>query len=103
MQETLQRGVALLHSFWFIEGEKAFRAVLAQDSACAIAHWGIAAALMGNPLGGLGPSPQWAQRAQAATTAREALAGFAPREDPMGLSLAAERCRGVPLRLLRRT
>jgi len=38
VQETLQRGVVLLHSFWLIEGEKAFRAVLAQDPACAIAH-----------------------------------------------------------------
>jgi len=27
VQETLQRGVALLHSFWFSEGEKTFRAV----------------------------------------------------------------------------
>jgi tetratricopeptide (TPR) repeat protein len=66
VQETLQRGVAMLHSFWFIEGEKTFRAVLAQDPACAIATWGIAAVLMSNPLAGDGPSPQWAQRAQAA-------------------------------------
>jgi hypothetical protein len=64
VQETFQRGVAMLHSFWF--AEKTFRAVLAQDPACAIATWGIAATLMGNPLGGDGPSAQWAQRAQAA-------------------------------------
>src|SRR5262245_32827578 len=66
MQGTLQRGVALLHSFWFSESEKTFREVLAQEPACAIAAWGIAAALMANPLAGHGPSPQEAQRAQAA-------------------------------------
>ncbi len=66
VQETFQRGVAMLHSFWFIEGEKIFREVLTQDPSCAIATWGIAAVLMANPLAGRGPSPQWAQRAQAA-------------------------------------
>ncbi len=64
VQETFQRGVARLHSFWF--DESAFRTVLAQDPACAIATWGIAAVLIGNPFGGDGPSPQSAQRAQVA-------------------------------------
>src|SRR5262245_1004085 len=64
VQDSLQRGVARLHSFWFDEG--AFRSVLAQDPACAIATWGIAAVLIGNPLGGDGPSAQDAQRAQSA-------------------------------------
>src|SRR5207249_5534422 len=38
----------------------------AQDPSCAIANWGIAAVLMDNPLAGVGSSPQWAERAQAA-------------------------------------
>jgi hypothetical protein len=65
VQETFQRGVALLHSF---DGgaEPAFRNVLAQDPTCAIATWGIAAILMSNPLANVGPPPQWAARAQAA-------------------------------------
>lgn len=66
VQQTLQRGVALLHSFWFNESEKAFRAVLAQDPACAIATWGIAAVQMRNPFDGDPPAAQLAQRAQAA-------------------------------------
>jgi len=66
VQGTLQRGVAMLHSFWFLESEKTFREVLVQDPSCAIATWGIAAALMTNPLAGRGPSPQGAQRAQVA-------------------------------------
>ena len=66
VQERLQRGVAMLHSFWYSETEKTFREVLAQDPSCAIATWGIAAILMSNPLAGQGPSPQWAERAQVA-------------------------------------
>ena len=66
VQETFQRAVAMLHSFRYAETEKAFREVLTQDPSCAIATWGIAAILMSNPLAGVGPSPQWAERAQAA-------------------------------------
>ena len=66
VQGLLQGGVAMLHSFWLSESEKTFRAVLAQEPACAIATWGIAAALMANPLAGHGPSRQEARRAQAA-------------------------------------
>jgi tetratricopeptide (TPR) repeat protein len=66
VQEPFQRAVAMLHSFRYTETEKAFREVLAQDPSCAIATWGIAAILMSNPLAGVGPSPPWAERAQAA-------------------------------------
>src|SRR5207237_10663730 len=54
------------HSFRDGQTEKTFRDVRAQDPTCTIATWGIAAILMSNPLGGIGPSPQWAERAQAA-------------------------------------
>src|SRR5437667_12623301 len=66
VQETFQRGVAMLHSFRYGGGERTFREALAQDPSCAIATWGIAAMLMANPLAGAGPSPEWAARAQAA-------------------------------------
>jgi tetratricopeptide (TPR) repeat protein len=66
VQESFQRAVAMLHSFRYAETEKAFREVLVRDPSCAIATWGIAAILMSNPLAGVGPSPQWAERARAA-------------------------------------
>jgi tetratricopeptide (TPR) repeat protein len=66
VQERFQRAVAMLHSFRYVETEKAFREVLAKDPSCAIATWGIAAILMSNPLAGVGPSREWAERAQAA-------------------------------------
>jgi len=64
-QADLARSVAMLHSFWFSAGEQAFRNVLARDPACAIAYWGIASLLMLNPLGGVGPLPKDAEKAQA--------------------------------------
>lgn len=66
VQEPFQRAVAMLHSFRYAETENAFRYILEQDPSCAIATWGIAAILMSNPLTGVGPTPQLAERAQAA-------------------------------------
>jgi tetratricopeptide (TPR) repeat protein len=61
-QATLERAVALLHSFWFQESDKAFREVLERDPNCAIATWGIATILIGNPFS---PVPTLAQAQQA--------------------------------------
>jgi tetratricopeptide (TPR) repeat protein len=80
VQETFLRGVAMLHSFWFAEGEKTFREVLAKDPSCAIATWGIAALLMSNPLAGAGSGPQWAERAQAAIDQGKKIGAKTPRE-----------------------
>jgi hypothetical protein len=64
-QPTFERGVALLHSFWFREAEKAFREALARDPDCAIAGWGIATTLIGNTFA-VGPNPTQAQQAKEA-------------------------------------
>jgi len=37
VQARFNRAVAMLHSFWFQQGEKAFREVLERDPQCAIA------------------------------------------------------------------
>ena len=66
VQKELQRAVAMLHSFWFTAGEKAFRHVLDDDPACAVANFGLAALLMNNPLAGQGASPKAAEAAMAA-------------------------------------
>ena len=66
VQPAFERAVAMLHSFWFSAGEKAFRDVLKDDPQCAIATWGIASILMSNALAGQGASPKGAEQAQAA-------------------------------------
>ncbi len=45
VQKPFERGVALLHSFWYEEAEKQFKAVAAQDPHCAMADWGEAMSL----------------------------------------------------------
>jgi tetratricopeptide (TPR) repeat protein len=42
VQPMITRGVALLHSFWYEESEKTFRAAAAADARCGIAWWGVA-------------------------------------------------------------
>src|SRR2546423_849114 len=44
-QKAVERGVAMLHSFWYEEAEKQFEQIGKEDSQCAIAHWGVAMSL----------------------------------------------------------
>ena len=50
VQAQFERGVAMIHSYWFGEARKTFESVLKQDPSCAIAYWGIAVDLLGNTL-----------------------------------------------------
>jgi len=45
VQKPFERGVALLHSFWYEEAEKEFNEIAAEDPHCAMAHWGVAMSL----------------------------------------------------------
>src|SRR5438105_4979851 len=45
VQKPIERGVAMLHSFWYEEAEKQFKQIGKEDSRCAIAHWGVAMSL----------------------------------------------------------
>jgi hypothetical protein len=44
-QKPVERGVAMLHSFWYEEAEKQFQQIEKDDPKCAIAHWGVAMSL----------------------------------------------------------
>jgi len=74
-QARFERAMALLHSFWWEEGGRAFRAVAAADSTCALAYWGLALNVWGNPFVG-GPSGD--NLRQGASAAARALALGAP-------------------------
>jgi tetratricopeptide (TPR) repeat protein len=45
VQKPFERGVALLHSFWYEEAEKEFIQISADAPNCAMAHWGVAMSL----------------------------------------------------------
>jgi tetratricopeptide (TPR) repeat protein len=49
-QVEFNHGVALLHSFWFAPAIQSFTKVSELDSTCAMAHWGVAMSLFGNPF-----------------------------------------------------
>ncbi|HKU47191.1 MAG TPA: hypothetical protein VJQ58_09925, partial [Burkholderiales bacterium] len=65
VQQKVTRGVAMLHSFWWSQGESAFQEIANEDPNCAIAAWGFASILMYNPFVGAVP-PKEVVRAQGA-------------------------------------
>jgi hypothetical protein len=78
---TFDRAIALLHSFEFGAAIRGFEEVLAADSTCAMAQWGIALSRWTNPMA-TGNRPATAlQGGQKATHAAERLgAGASERE-----------------------
>jgi len=67
VQAEFERGVAMLHSYWFGPARKTFEAVLQQEPKCAMAYWGIAVDYLGNSLA----APPQRKNAQAAWEALE--------------------------------
>ena len=74
-----EHALAALHSFWWQAGDSAFGAVLAADSACAMAYWGLALNAWGNPFAGGPLGPDLEKGARAAERAARLTAGT-PRE-----------------------
>jgi tetratricopeptide (TPR) repeat protein len=66
MKPQLERGVAMLHSFWYNLAESTFQEIFEKDPQCAIAAWGYASILMNNPLAGQGATKEGAAKAIAA-------------------------------------
>jgi tetratricopeptide (TPR) repeat protein len=81
VQAEFERGVAMIHSYWFLIARRTFEGVLQQDPSCAIAYWGIAMDQLGNSL--VGPPP----RAQADTA-------WAALEKALEIGVKTERERG---------
>jgi Tfp pilus assembly protein PilF len=50
VQTEFDRGVAMLHSYWFLKARRTFEGILQQDPTCAMAHWGVAMDFLGNTL-----------------------------------------------------
>jgi len=81
-----EHAMAVLHSFWWEEGDRAFAAVLEADSTCSMAHWGLALNAWGNPFAG-GPGGEGLSRGAAA--AERASARPAPTRREQGFIAAA--------------
>ena len=80
VQAKVQSAVAMLHSFWWPEGERTFQEIAAEDPSCAaIAAWGFASILMYNPFVGVVP-PNEVPRAQGAIAKARQLGAKTERE-----------------------
>lgn len=114
-QQEFDRGIAMLHSFFYPETEKAFRAIADREPSCAMAHWGVAISQRPNPLTAPFPpdllSKGWdaVQKARAATqaTARErewieALALFFQDYDRVSQDMRTSRYEAAMSRLRQR-
>ncbi|MDP9201419.1 MAG: hypothetical protein M3P26_05750 [Gemmatimonadota bacterium] len=75
------RGVALLHSFEFGASIQAFNQVLAADSTCAMAYWGIALSRWTNPMVSGNRSVALLQRGQQAVQSAMRLASRASERE----------------------
>jgi len=78
-QKQFDRATALLHSFWFDASAKGFATVIQTDPGCAIAHWGIAMTLLGNPFA-WPPAPTALHDGWAAVKKAKAADANTPRE-----------------------
>jgi len=79
VQGQFERGVAMLHSYWFMEAPKVFDAVLQQDPSCAMAYWGLAVNYLGNSLAAA-PPPKDVSAASDALNKARAIGAKTPRE-----------------------
>src|SRR5215218_1516237 len=68
-RQRFEHAMAVLHSFWWEEGDRAFGEVLEADSSCAMAYWGQALNAWGNPFAG---GPTGAALTKGADAARHA-------------------------------
>jgi hypothetical protein len=79
VQAEFERGVAMIHSYWFLIARRTFEGVLREDPGCAIAYWGIALDLLNNSLAVVPPRAD-AEAAWAALEKARAIGAKTQRE-----------------------
>ena len=74
-REDFQTAISLLHSFEYMEAEKAFTKVIESDPNCVMGYWGIAVSILNHPK--FGPSKDGFSRASKILN----VAAFLPKSD----------------------
>ena len=77
-QQEIDRGVALIHSFWYAEAEKSFRRAAAADARCGMAWWGAAMSNL-HPLWAP-PTPEELRTGREAAAKARQVGASTPRE-----------------------
>jgi tetratricopeptide (TPR) repeat protein len=83
VQPRFEQAVAMLHSFWFEAANGEFTQIARADSTCALAYWGQAMTLMGNPMTRMPPNAQRLQQGLALAQRSVALASRASHREQM--------------------
>ncbi|CAN5708713.1 hypothetical protein BH23GEM9_BH23GEM9_17410 [soil metagenome] len=97
----LERAVAMLHSFWFDAALSEFDAIVAADAGCAMAQWGRAMTLMGNPMTRAAPPPAVLEEGRQAAARAKALAGGVTHREAMYIDAAVAFYEGGDAQLAR--
>ena len=79
VRADFNRGVALLHSFWYAAAIEQFNDIGKRAPSCAMVHWGVAMGIWGNPLGGT-RTPETLSRGRAAAQRGLTASNVTPRE-----------------------
>jgi hypothetical protein len=95
-QPKFERAVAMLHSFWFEEADRAFSDIIRADSSCALAYWGRAMTLMGNPMTRQAPSAERLRTGLALAERGRELAGRASHREQLWADAAMAYYRDYP-------
>jgi len=95
VQPAFERAAAMLHSFWFEQAHRAFDRVAAADTSCAMAHWGVAMTLWGNPFVRQPIPPERQSAGLAAAERAAALADGATHRERMYVDAALALWRGA--------
>lgn len=89
VRPQFERAVAMLHSFWFESAEREFAAIIEREPECAMAHWGRAMTLMGNPMTRAAPQPSAMQEGRSAAERAQALAARVSHREQMYIAAAS--------------
>ena len=87
-QQQFDRGLAMLHSFWYPQGLETFTGLTTSSPDCAMAHWGIAMTARANPLVG-GPDTAALERGVRAVEQAKTIGAPTPRERDYIAAMAA--------------
>ena len=77
-QQEIDRGVTLIHSFWYAEAEKSFRRAATADGRCGMAWWGAAMSNL-HPLWAP-PTPEELRTGREAAAKARQVGASTPRE-----------------------
>ena len=78
VQKPFERGIQLLHSFWYEEAEREFEQISESNPKCAMAHWGVAISLWHQLWDE--PTPATIKRGQTEMEKALSLSSATPRE-----------------------